>query len=225
MRRFALVVLLATVLVCVWGIFSASLDGLCLGLLVVLPPFAVGMVGLSRGQLMFVNPAGEITTYAFLIILLASVVLLYRSMDIQTLNPFGPAPYAMALAMAFVALIAWIDRPAVHVRLLVTLAVLGFIWGWGCANYFNMAFEVAPKQFFHPAIMGHTLTRPGGRYEPGGSIRFVAVDPWGPISRPTSMVVSEALYDSTQRGASLCIGLGRGLLGWSYYSVVECPRH
>ena len=87
-----------------------------------------------------------------------------------------------------------------------------------------MALGFEPKQIFHPAITAYTITRPGGRYQPGGAIRHVVVDPWGPFDQPNNMVVSEALYDSTQRGASLCVGLGRGLLGWSYYSIIERPR-
>jgi len=181
------------------------------------------MVGVSGGQLKFVNPAGEITTYAFLVILLACAVLFYRSMDIHMLNAVVLAPYAVGLGLAFVAAVAWIDRPARHVRLLTAMALFGLIWGWGCANYVDMAFDFAPKQIFHPSIRVYSIGGGRGRYNGSATIRHVVVDPWGPFDRSSDLVVSEAQFGATQRGASLCVALGRGLLGGAYYSIVECP--
>jgi len=224
MRRVASAVFVFAVVVCVWAIFAPSPYGLCVGVLIALPPIAVVMVAVSGKQLKFVNPAGEITTYAFLIILLTSIAVVYRSTDIHMLTLFAPAPYAAILGLAFVGAVAWIDWPARHIRLLVTMLALGCVWGWGCASYADMAFDSAPRQIFRPTITAYSISRGAGKYQAGGAIRHVVVDPWGPFDQSSDMVVTEALYSATQRGVSLCVALGRGMLGWSYYSIVECPR-
>jgi hypothetical protein len=225
MRRLAGHVFLASIAVALWALLFPQPYGLCMALLAAFPVVAIGMVAFSGGQLKFVNPAGEITTYAFMIIVLTSVILAYRSFDIHTVSWTGPGVAAIVLDLCFVGAVAFIDRPSLHGRLLFALAVLGLFWGIGCANFANALLDIAPKQIFRPTIGSYTITQgtSSGRTGGGGYSRHFVVGPWGPMTRPQDTVVSEFLYQRTKAGEPVCVSLGRGFFGAAWYSFEGCP--
>ena len=223
-RRFAAKAFMASAAVALWGVLYPTPYAVCVCLLAVFPVGAIVMVGLSRGQLKFVNPAGEITTYAFMIILLTGGAFAYRSLDICALAWVGPACAAAALGLGFAAAVAWIDRPNLHKRLLITYLAIGLIWGWGCANFANALFDAAPKQTFRPSIGYYTMAlgSNAGRTGGGGRSRHLVVGPWGPITKVDDPVVSEALYQRAENHQPICVTLGRGFLGAPWYSLGAC---
>jgi hypothetical protein len=224
MRRFAAKALIAAAVTAIWTVLYPTPYALCVGLVAIFPLAAVAIVGLSRGQLKFVNPAGEITTYALLIILVTGGALAYRSLDICALSWAGPAFAAAMLGLGFTGAVAWIDRPNLHKRLLVTVLAFGLVWGWGCADFANALFDTAPKQTFRPAIGYYTIAlgSNAGRTGGGGRSRHLVVGPWGPITKTDDPVVSETLYQRAEHHQPICITLGRGFLGAPWYSLGAC---
>lgn len=229
MRRVASKVLIAAGLIAIWTVLFPVLYGFCVGLLMILPPAAIAMVGFSRGQLRFVNQAGEITSYALTTALVTSCVLVYRSFDIHTLGWIGLVVVAGALGIGFAGAVAWIDWPNRHWRLLLTMMGIGLIWGWGCATFGNMLLDVRSKQIFHPMFStysegGFTVSG-SGRYVSGRLTRHVTLAPWGPIAERSDIIVSEELYQSARIGDPICVELGQGYFHTPWYSLSTCETH
>lgn len=225
MRRFAATTFVASIIVAVWAMLFPAPYPLCMGLLAAFPVVAVGMVGFSGGQLKFVNPAGEISTYAFMVIVVTSFTLAYRSFDIHAISWTGPALAAVMLDFCLVGAVAFIDRPNLHVRLLVILAAIGLFWGLGCANFTNALLDMSPKQTFRPTINLYSTTNGLniGRYGNGGYSRHFVVGPWGPTARSEDTVVTEGVYQRAKAGQPTCVLLGRGFFGAAWYSFGACP--
>jgi len=225
MRRFAASTFLASFVVAVWAVLFPTPYALCMSLLAAFPVVAVSMVGFSGGQLKFVNQAGEISTYAFMVIVLTSVVLVYRSFDIHTLSWTGSALAAVVLDAVLIGAVAFIDRPNLHARLLVTLAAIGLLWGLGCANFANALLDIGPKQIFRPTIEPYSVSlgRNTGRTGGGGYSRHLIVGAWGPITGTQDAVVGEVLYQRAMTGQPVCVSLGRGFFGAPWYSFEACP--
>jgi len=225
LRRFAGYIFVASIAMAIWAVFDPGSNALGLTVLAAFPLAAVCMVGFSRGQLQFVNSAGEITTYAFMIILVTSFVLAYRSFDVHALSWTGPALAAVVIDLCLVGLVAFFDRPNLHVRLLVSLSAICLFWGIGCANFANALLDTAPKQIFRPSIKPYSipLGTNRGRSGGGGYARHFVVGPWGPITTTYDAVVTEFVYQRARDGRPVCVSLGRGFFDAAWYSYETCP--
>jgi len=105
---------------------------------------------------------------------------------------------------------------AAPIQYAVILSALFALYGGAALMVIDVRFDTARPQVFRAAIADKYVRR-------GRQTNYIlAVPPWGPRTRPSTIGVASSLYDSVQVGDPICMTLHPGALGSAWYEAVRC---
>ena len=99
---------------------------------------------------------------------------------------------------------------------MITLGVVAFVFGLGCAGVVDTMFDVAPAHIFKAEIVD--------KYESHGRSTSYTwmLGPWGP-SKGGAQDVDHDIFDQLNVGDAACVYFHPGALGMRWYVVSMCP--
>ena len=127
----------------------------------------------------------------------------------------GAAGAALALLIGL-----WTPRasqPTSAAFLYVFLGLYGAGCGIGAPPLVNRRFDHSQGQVFQAVVEGRRIT--SGK---GGLHYNLQIGPWGPRTAPSTVPVSQAVYDATRPGDTACVTLHPGALLMPWYLGGRC---
>jgi hypothetical protein len=104
------------------------------------------------------------------------------------------------------------------IQALLTVAVIGGIYGYGAYAMADVRFDPSPGTAYQAAISDKQLTH--GRHNSTGY--HLSLPPWGPVTAASSVSVPKSVYDALQPGDTICLTLHPGAMGDGWYDVGLC---
>jgi hypothetical protein len=202
-----------------WTMAIAVPYALCIVLLAVAPPIAIGLASISNRNWVLFGKRGSGKPSLEGLILLCPLALLVRAFrDLQVLDWQEPLIAAGIMGIAL-AVAAWfLIEPDRRDRIFVAACTvaLGVAWGWGVTTLTNAAEDTVPTRFYASAIEDRRIS--SGR----STSYYLRLAPWGPVAGSQQVGVGRVVYDQMAGAAVACIDLHDGLFGWRWHVVHRC---
>ena len=185
------------------------------------PLLALLLERVFPGQLRFVNENGNKDPRPSLVLALVYpafglALLAYGSLqmvDIVAWLEWTVPPAALVL------LYLQARAPALRSNLLVLAGVAVGIYAYCAAvlGFANELFDRSTPQAYATTVLEVSVSH--GRR----TTYHITVAPWGLQPKTTDITMPEDFYNSHAAGDKVCILVGRGLLGWRWYGLDDCP--
>ena len=102
--------------------------------------------------------------------------------------------------------------------LFISLLLFGILYSYSAVAVADaVGDESIPTRFVVSVV--------GKHYTTGRSRSFyLELEPWGPMSQPSSLGVSKTIYDKSSPGDQVCLELRPGRLNAAWYTQVSCSN-
>jgi len=183
-----------------------------------LPWIAVGLIRWSGGLYQFNQKRNSRRPDISIAFIAPSAVLALRAVyDIHILDWQQGLPWA-AMGGLVLALLAGTVAGSIRDRLpaMVLLCLLMGAYAYGAALESDRLLDRSQPQLFRVVVEGKHVTR--GRH----TTWDLKLSPWGPRADAEDVEVSRSFYESVRSGQTVCIGLYRGALNISWFTVWQC---
>jgi hypothetical protein len=219
LRRRATAMNGATIALSAWGFVSPSPGLLLIAALMALPWLAIVLVAKFQPLYRFGAPSGDQHPDLSLTLIAPGFILMLRALSsFETLDWQVPVVLACASGLALGGAAALVDpwfrkqRVAALLTILLTCA-----YGYGGSVELNALVDKSVPRSFPTTVLSK---RVDGDWK--WKTWYLTLKPWGSRREDDDVSVSEAQYQRTQPGNTVCVLLRSGALRIAWYQVADC---
>ena len=209
---------IVTVVFCGWLFFYPQPYTLAACLLAAIPPAALLLLFISRGQYRLDSAPNDVRPNVAMLFVGPGAVLALRAMiDYDLLNWQDGMKMAGIGAIVFGILLGASNRGAAQkTGVIVLFALIMASYGYGAGTLANALFDKSPAKSFQTRLQAKSIsagTHP--TYD-------LTLAPWGTKTDVDEVTVKALLYDRLAVGDKVCIALHQGALGAAWYKIDAC---
>jgi hypothetical protein len=187
--------------------------------LVALPWVAIVLVALFQPLYRFGVRGGDQHPDLTPALIVSGIILMLRALSaFQTLDWRGPLMLAcvggLALAGAAARVDPWFRKRRWEVLL---LGLITCSYGYGAGLELNALADRSVPRVFPAWVLAKRIS-----HDSKWTTWYLTLKPWGPVADIDEVSVSEALYQLTRPGDTVCVLLRSGALRIEWYQVATC---
>jgi hypothetical protein len=208
----------AAFLALLWAMFLPHPYKLLISVLAALPLLTLLLLIRSRGIYQIEERRNDARPSLALALIGPSLGLALRAILDFNLLEWKPILFITLLISVIMTAAIFGSDPGIRRRVvgLVLLFCFCAVYGYGLSVQANSLLDRSPAQIFRTAVVDKHVTE--GR----STTYYLHLQPWGPETDVTEVSVSSQLYNSSNRGDTVCIDLHPGALRVPWYLVHRC---